>query len=482
MTNQHDRSYGERREPHQGFERTTGSYQDDDPLAELARLVGQKDPFETFYRSDDRPRRGAAPAGSDDHRTPAGAEDRLPYDAERAEAAPDDMVPLGFLRGGYAAEAREAEPPVHDDPIHAQPAAASALDPSWHNEARAAVDSRAAEWEDGPSYRRPPKAEEALVVDTPAPALERSERPRREVRAVESGRRKAFAIAAALVGVAVLGGGAAVAYRAIGGAGTNGEPPLIKAEPGPAKVAVSDAAGEPAAPGPAAPDGGVVRSEPERLVPREEKVAALPQGAGKPPTRVALPNPTDANGSGADLEPRKVRTLVVKPDGTVVKDEPGASVGSVTIPAPPAAPPTAVQQPAAPVEPARQPVASDAPAPETASPAPSVRSRVAALRQQAPAAPSSEPEKKAAGAGSSSPWAVQLTSQKSQAQALAAYAEMQKKHRSVLGDKQPQVVKADLGDKGTVYRVRVGAESQDAANKLCSSLKSAGAGCFVQRN
>jgi len=52
----------------------------------------------------------------------------------------------------------------------------------------------------------------------------------------------------------------------------------------------------------------------------------------------------------------------------------------------------------------------------------------------------------------------------------------------VLGDVQPVIQKADLGDRGTYYRVRLGPYQQQAAARLCSNLKSAGGDCFVRRN
>jgi cell division protein FtsN len=43
--------------------------------------------------------------------------------------------------------------------------------------------------------------------------------------------------------------------------------------------------------------------------------------------------------------------------------------------------------------------------------------------------------------------------------------------------------RADLGDKGTVYRAFVGPfNSRDEATTFCSNLKSAGGQCFVPSN
>jgi cell division septation protein DedD len=80
------------------------------------------------------------------------------------------------------------------------------------------------------------------------------------------------------------------------------------------------------------------------------------------------------------------------------------------------------------------------------------------------------------------PWSVQLASEKSESDALAAFEHIRNEHQTILGGLRPQVTKAELGAKGTYYRVRIGAKSQQAANKLCASLQAAGGSCWVQRN
>jgi cell division septation protein DedD len=87
------------------------------------------------------------------------------------------------------------------------------------------------------------------------------------------------------------------------------------------------------------------------------------------------------------------------------------------------------------------------------------------------------------GAGAADrPWSVQLVSEKSEGQALAAFEHIRKEHQAILAGLQPQITKVELGAKGTYYRVRIGAKTQEAANKLCSALKAAGSSCWIQRN
>jgi len=78
---------------------------------------------------------------------------------------------------------------------------------------------------------------------------------------------------------------------------------------------------------------------------------------------------------------------------------------------------------------------------------------------------------------------VQVASQRSEADAQASFKSLQQKYPSVLGGYQVIVRRADLGDKGVYYRAQVGPfATAEQANEMCSSLKSAGGQCIVQRN
>ncbi|MCP4936598.1 MAG: hypothetical protein GY927_20960 [bacterium] len=81
------------------------------------------------------------------------------------------------------------------------------------------------------------------------------------------------------------------------------------------------------------------------------------------------------------------------------------------------------------------------------------------------------------------PFVVQVTSRSSQTSALAAFADMQQKYPNLIGAYAPDIQRADLGNKGIWYRLRVGpVTSKVAASDLCTSLKQAGhPGCFVRR-
>ena len=76
---------------------------------------------------------------------------------------------------------------------------------------------------------------------------------------------------------------------------------------------------------------------------------------------------------------------------------------------------------------------------------------------------------------------LQIGSYKSQDEAEAAWHAFQSKH-PIVGGYQSDIKQVDLGDKGTWYRLRVGAfADKDAAMELCSKLKADGASCFMAK-
>jgi Transglycosylase SLT domain/SPOR domain len=78
-------------------------------------------------------------------------------------------------------------------------------------------------------------------------------------------------------------------------------------------------------------------------------------------------------------------------------------------------------------------------------------------------------------------WAVQLIGDASETNALAAYYQLQKRYPSILGAYQPLVIQ-NHGKSASWYRVRIGANTRESAERLCSSLRAAGGSCLVQRN
>ena len=76
---------------------------------------------------------------------------------------------------------------------------------------------------------------------------------------------------------------------------------------------------------------------------------------------------------------------------------------------------------------------------------------------------------------------MQVSSQRSEADAQSSYRSIQSRYSSVLAG-QPHVIRqANLGSKGVYYRAMVGPfSSREDAVRLCSNLKQAGGDCVVQ--
>jgi hypothetical protein len=78
---------------------------------------------------------------------------------------------------------------------------------------------------------------------------------------------------------------------------------------------------------------------------------------------------------------------------------------------------------------------------------------------------------------------VQLLAMSSEQAAQRAWTDLEKSHRDLLGKLSPNVVRADLGAKGTVYRVQAGPLADRAsADQLCGALAKRGTGCIVVVN
>jgi cell division septation protein DedD len=174
--------------------------------------------------------------------------------------------------------------------------------------------------------------------------------------------------------------------------------------------------------------------------------------------------------------------MVVRPDGSVetpaVPDLPAEAAPAGAAPAV-AGPPAGAQlaavspaaepqpAPAAPQQAAPQPAAAPAPEPKPKPAAKPAAQQTAAATPQAAAGPVK--------------YVVQVGSKKNQTEALASFADMQQKYPTLLANYRPIVQKADLGTKGTWYRLRIGPITEkSAASKLCSQLKSQGlSDCLV---
>jgi hypothetical protein len=77
---------------------------------------------------------------------------------------------------------------------------------------------------------------------------------------------------------------------------------------------------------------------------------------------------------------------------------------------------------------------------------------------------------------------VQVSSQRTELAAQSSFKALQQKFPNIFGNRQPIIRRADLGEKGTYYRVMVGPLGTEQAVALCNSLKASGSPCMVRQN
>jgi hypothetical protein len=481
-----------------------------DPLAELARLIGQSDPrgearHERY--AGDAPDDAAAPGldwAADESYPPEHARD----DDRYAPPLADSQSYQQQQDRGYANE------PAVGDRFFSRSAARSggfrqeagddpAADDTGYQDEMEPGSQRSADDRYGADHRQ--------YDDADAYAAE----PYRD--APPSRRRGGLVVVMAVLALAVLGTAGAFGYRAMfGGSVLPTLPPIIKPANGPNKIVPNygDAqAGN-------SIQGAGDASSSEKLVSHEEQPVEMPEAprpaprvvstipiapnqgmapsgmsappapfngapAGAAPPAQMAPAPAPPSGSAAQMPapppaaappgPKRVHTVTIRADQPAGGDAAAAPAAPRT--AAPAPRPKAAAGGSQPLSlvPGQQ---SEAPAPapprtHAAAPAPAPVAVAAAA--PAPAAEAASPS----GGG----YSVQVTSQRSEADAQSAFRALQAKFPNQLGGREPLVRRADLGAKGTYYRALVGpfASAEEAAG-MCSSLKAAGGNCLVQRN
>ena len=458
-----------------------------DPLAELARLIGQTDPFAGMGRANQQiqPRTSArdqyqappAPEPEPDDGPPAGPPPWMQR-ATRQEVPPQDYPSSVHPLQRHAAEARAAPAPDYQQaPPYAD--VDPEPDPSRYDDALyGQPDAGGEETQHDPAYADDPYAYQDRYGDG---AEERVEK-----------RRGGMVSVAVVLALAVVGTGAAFAYRTYVGSPRSGEPPIIRADAGPTKIVPAPADGNAKV-----PDRMTAGDGTEKIVPREEAPVDVNAKSGprvvfpplnqnvNPPSAASvapggLPPASAGNGTMPNNEPRKIKTLSVRgdqPDGAA------APVAAAPQPAPAAKPAAAAKTTAAPATPRSPPSAANASAnaplslvPQGNQPAPAAEPRThVAATNPVQTAPS--------GGGGGGGYLVQVSSQRNEADAQASYRALQGKFPAVLGSRSPLIKRADLGDKGVYYRAMVGPfGSPDEAAQFCGSLKTAGGQCVVQRN
>ena len=481
---------------------------DGDPLAELARLIGQNN--ESAGRGNTPPPSHAAMpqnqfhAAADEDGSAGGPppwmqranRKEIPRDQQR-DFQTDEPDQSHFQALSNALNRYGSQPPPVDQNFHDnEPSLERAdeqPDPSRYDDALFGQVNTGAHEDD-------------LHHDNAFPedpyAFQEEEYEDEEAEEREPKRRGGLMTVAAVLALAVIGTGAAFAYRTYVGSSRTGEPPIIKADNSPTKIVPTPQDGG----GAKVPDRLAMGDGTEKLISREETPVdvnsrSVGGGGGGPrvvfpqlnqngnppsPSSVApngLPPASAGNGTMANNEPRKIRTLSVR------GDQPDAAAAAQAPASPP--PPTGAK-PAAGAKmarnspsPANANASANAPmpiSPQSAQdsvppPAAEPRARVAATNP-AQTEPAASPA--ASGGGG---YLVQISSQRNEADAQASFKALQGKFPSVLGSQTPVIKRADLGEKGVYYRAMVGPfGTSDEAAQFCNSLRSAGGQCLVPRN
>lgn len=277
--------------------------------------------------------------------------------------------------------------------------------------------------------------------------------------------------------LAVVGTAGAFAYRTLVGSPRSGEPPIIKADAGPNKIVPpgqgTDAAGKQIY-------DRVGDKNAERVVSREEQPVDV---NARTSPRVVFPPLTQNNNPPtlASASPSVRPTGPGTGNGTLTGGEEPKKIRTLSIrPGEPDAPSAAP----APVPPARGPQPTQrASAPTTTASTPNAPVSLApqALQPQS-AADTRQVASLSHSAGAAGSY-VQVSSQKNEADAQASFKALQAKYSGILGSRSATVRRADLGSKGVFYRAMVGPfGTTEEATQFCVSLKSAGGQCVVQRN
>jgi hypothetical protein len=470
-----------------------------DPLAELARLIGQNDPSGAAAKPAPRPLQSRANVRPQQYDPPEELPDAPPsppawmqrarhetppppppsplpqeYDDE-PEYQPAATHPLhryAAPQPQYAAQppqvpAHQAPPPVEDyyEQPQQQYADEPLQDPSRYDDALyGRLETGEHDYQRDPAYPDDPYAYQGEYEEEPAPKK----------------RSSGLMTVAAVLALAVVGTGAAFAYRTFVGSPRSGEPPIIRADNSPTKVvpAPSDAGGAKNLDRMLSSGGG------EKLVSREETPVdvnsrsgeprvvfpPLNQNANPPPASSVSPSApmaTAANGTMPNNEPRRIRTLAVKGDAA---DNGGIPAGA-SAPPPRPAPPT--RSAAAP--PARNPASANASANAPMSLAPQAGEAEPPTRMAA-----TNPTQTAPASEGGGNFLVSVTSQDSEALARESFRVAQGKYASVLGSRSPVIRRVDLAAGKVKYRAMVGPyRTRQEAAQFCTELKAVGGQCFI---
>lgn len=266
--------------------------------------------------------------------------------------------------------------------------------------------------------------------------------------------------------------------------------------------------------------GDEAAAMPENQIPGVADAAAAGDADARLPATPGQAG-ADSQAPNESVAPRKVKTMIVLPNGTLVAREttvpadaaapakPAGADAAMTAPAAtakveaaqpgatlappagaPAAQPTeqAATEKTPPAKPVAMPIPTARPAEQPVNVVGTVTQRGNVVGQQAAPAEKPAPQPAAAAVASSAPagapagaYVIQIASLPSQEEAQKSYSNLSAKFSSVIGGKGVDIKPAEIPGKGTFYRLRIVAGSKDDAIALCTRYKAAGGSCLVSR-
>ena len=400
-----------------------------DPLAELARLVGGedrgRDPFEALFRAQ-----------------AAISEIRHEPQVETPDLhAPHE--PYFEDEGGHFDPHAQAEA----SHFTADPLPYGETDPDWN--AGVAHEQAAAGWSGDDHARAEP--------------------------VVAARRGKVFAVMSAVIAIGVASIGATLALRGHGGPH---EVVTIPADSEPARVKPEQADNSTDA-GSQALFNRTDNAASAKVVGSAEQPADL--GAAVKNVRPAVPDApapvAAAPASDAPFpQPKKVRTVSVRADGSLVGNDAKPQAPHMGLPSMAGlpAPILATSNP-------KTAKAAETKSADRASATTGAQGVQAALKPPAKPKPAKPAEAEPEIAGATGVWFVQLASSPAEADARSKANTLSARFSGPLKGRHATFVEGKKGD-ATVYRVRVGHLTEESAKQMCSAVKGQGGDCYVAKN
>jgi hypothetical protein len=303
------------------------------------------------------------------------------------------------------------------------------------------------------------------------------------------GSRLPLLIVLALLVLAMFGGVVWLAYTQ-GVARGRGETPVLTAAAGPERVAPPQGSGGNTVPyqgfkiyeQPAPPDDSDNAPAPAKPAATPAPVAEAPKPA--PPPVAAAPAPAPVAEAPKPVPPPASKPVAVAPKPAPAPAKPVEAPAKAAAAAPPKSVAALIQQAnSVPAVEASKPAAAAKQAPASlGGPATGAPRQLGAAATPVPAsaksaAPAATSAAKPAASGG---YVLQIGAYKSQSDADAAWKVYKAKHSALLSAYSDDVQQADLGEKGTWYRLRIaGFADKDMASSLCDRLKTDGGACIL---